>query len=204
VGARYQRLAAPPPSHPSEAEDTVGVFRAPILYELKRLEREIAALDQVLKAAEPEADTSEEYNRRETLLSQLRQLLRAAADGGGGGESSSTLTPSGNHSERDTDVDGFSVYPPLNLPTGVKDDMWTTYRAGAFKELFEDVTFEQYCEDPQRVPTLDANTLTACNSRSKNSAVEVRSLCAVLCCCVPSSSAPLLLFFFALRLAPPP
>lgn len=33
--------------------------------------------------------------------------------------------------------------------------------------------FEDYCEDPQRVPSIDANWLVSCNGRSKNSMVNV-------------------------------
>jgi hypothetical protein len=41
------------------------------------------------------------------------------------------------------------------------------------EELFESPDFESFCEDAQRVPSLDANLLVACNGRSKNTAVEL-------------------------------
>ena len=112
-GARYQRLAAPAPSHPSEAELALGT----------------------------------------------------AAVG----------APPG------------AQQPALLLPTAEAADMERTWDRGAYAELFGAASFVQYCEDPQRVPSLDANLLVACNARSKNSAVEVRAAAA---CAARGAAAP--------------
>ena len=62
------------------------------------------------------------------------------------------------------------------LPTAEPADLAHTHDVGAYRELFEADSFEEFCENPQRVPSLDANLLTACNARSKNTAVEVRGV----------------------------
>lgn len=61
---------------------------------------------------------------------------------------------------------------PLGLPTN-DVDAEVTWRTSAYEALLEQADFETYCEDPQRVPSLDAAQLVACNGRSKNIAVEL-------------------------------
>ena len=65
-----------------------------------------------------------------------------------------------------------SVPPPLSMPSDLNErtDVWKT---SAFEPLFAKPDFERFCEDPQRVSSLDAALLVACNGRSKNSAVEL-------------------------------
>ena len=61
---------------------------------------------------------------------------------------------------------------PLSIPSD-KEERAEAFRTSAFESLFTKPDFERFCEDPQRVSSLDGALLSACNGRSKNSAVEL-------------------------------
>jgi hypothetical protein len=62
--------------------------------------------------------------------------------------------------------------PPLPLPAH-DEDRADTWDHNGFEALMSKPDFEAYCEDPQRVSSLDSLMLIACNGRSKNVGVEL-------------------------------
>jgi hypothetical protein len=102
----------------------------------------------------------------EALRSMQGLQLRVAQSGGGGA--------GGQGSHGSAQAAAPPEAPPLPLPLSDAERSQSWHLASA-AQLLEPEQFEQLCEDPQRVPSLDASLVVACNARSKNSAVEVRA-----------------------------